>query len=599
MWRGRGTRPVYDVVRHLWNHGHDIPGAVAREDIPRIPKPHDIATNAEARALYKVKSREVYLANLASQGRRMAVASTLNIAGRMGDGPIWFPMSLDFRGRMYCDPQFYTPQGSDLAKGLVRFNRGVPLGERGLHWLKVHAANCFGVDKVSVEERVAWVDASSSKIRSVAAEPLVEKWWHEADSPVQFLAACVELAAAWSTGQAQNFVSYLPIMVDGSCNGIQHLSALSRDAQAGAFVNLLPAESPSDIYGRVAQETVSCLTFLSTSESASSSSRSGSSSSPWPVPSSSTASSSPSPTASATEPYSGGCSSSSSEPLPFPLSGSSSLTASSHPSPAASLSSSAGSTGYSVAQLARLWIEYGVDRGICKRPTMILPYGGTLQAVSQYIDEAITERFMAGKPHPFGSQRRQAVAFLAGVVWEAMGRVVEGPRDIMRWTRTVASVLSKAQQPIRWTTPSGFLVIQAYTETSSRKVKTKLGDSVLQLRLSQPTDKIDPRGQARALAPNWIHSLDAAALHLTIVSMVGQGVVDIAAVHDSYGCHAAHMDIMATTLREEFVKMYREDVLKRFVDDTSKPVGVDKVPAPPPKGSLDIEQVLLSRYFFA
>ena len=41
-------------------------------------------------------------------------------------------------------------------------------------------------------------------------------------------------------------------MQDGSCNGLQHYAALSRDAACASEVNMLPVERPQDVYSAVA-----------------------------------------------------------------------------------------------------------------------------------------------------------------------------------------------------------------------------------------------------------------------------------------------------------------------------------------------------------
>lgn len=40
----------------------------------------------------------------------------------------------------------------------------------------------------------------------------------------------------------------LPVQIDGSCNGLQHYSAIGRDKSGAENVNLINAEKPSDIY---------------------------------------------------------------------------------------------------------------------------------------------------------------------------------------------------------------------------------------------------------------------------------------------------------------------------------------------------------------
>ena len=50
------------------------------------------------------------------------------------------------------------------------------------------------------------------------------------------------------------FISRLPVSVDGTCNGLQHLSMLMRDEVGGKATNLIPGEGPQDIYQQVADE---------------------------------------------------------------------------------------------------------------------------------------------------------------------------------------------------------------------------------------------------------------------------------------------------------------------------------------------------------
>ncbi|MFH4983505.1 hypothetical protein AB6A40_010214 [Gnathostoma spinigerum] len=80
-----------------------------------------------------------------------------------------------------------------------------------------------------------------------------ERWWINSDDPWQTLAACLEIKNAIESGNPTSYVSCLPIHQDGSCNGLQHYAALGRDRQGGAEVNLLPGDSPSDVYSSVAQ----------------------------------------------------------------------------------------------------------------------------------------------------------------------------------------------------------------------------------------------------------------------------------------------------------------------------------------------------------
>ncbi len=73
-------------------------------------------------------------------------------------------------------------------------------------------------------------------------------WWAKAEEPWQCLATCMEIAEAVSDGDPRNFESSFPVHQDGSCNGLQHYAALSRDMTGGESVNLTHGPRPRDVY---------------------------------------------------------------------------------------------------------------------------------------------------------------------------------------------------------------------------------------------------------------------------------------------------------------------------------------------------------------
>ena len=165
---------------------------------------------------------------------------------------LYFPHSCDFRGRIYPLVPILNPQGNDLSKALLHYSYGVPIGEHGDRWLKIHMANSYGNDKVSLDERVKWTEDNEVAILMIAKDPMsMRSAWETVDSPWQYLAACFEYARYKSSGEGENFVSTLAVGLDGSCNGIQHLASVVKDEVSGKQVNLVPSDKPSDVYQQV------------------------------------------------------------------------------------------------------------------------------------------------------------------------------------------------------------------------------------------------------------------------------------------------------------------------------------------------------------
>lgn len=197
--------------------------------------------------------------DIRTASRHAAAQTTLGLAWDYAEfDRIYFPHMLDFRGRVYPIPTHLQPQGADLAKGLLEFAEGREITEEngGAWWLAIQLASVWGNDKWDFDKRIAWVEKNEAMWRSIAADPLADKRWavsegpHKVDKPFAALAAIFEWVAFLDHGFG--FVSHLPVAVDGTCNGIQHLSAMTRDEVAGRLVNLCPSEDPADIYQTVA-----------------------------------------------------------------------------------------------------------------------------------------------------------------------------------------------------------------------------------------------------------------------------------------------------------------------------------------------------------
>jgi DNA-directed RNA polymerase, mitochondrial len=67
---------------------------------------------------------------------------------------------------------------------------------------------------------------------------------------------CKEIIKAVDSGDPENFLSGLPIHMDGSCNGLQHYAALGKDEEGGRQVNLIQSPQPQDVYTGVCQRVI-------------------------------------------------------------------------------------------------------------------------------------------------------------------------------------------------------------------------------------------------------------------------------------------------------------------------------------------------------
>jgi DNA-directed RNA polymerase, mitochondrial len=135
-----------------------------------------------------------------------------------------------------------------------------------------------------------------------------------------------------------------------------------------------------------------------------------------------------------------------------------------------------------------------------------------------------------------------------------------------------------------------------YLETRQTVVRTPF--QRLTIRLVDDQDKrINQNKQYRGLPPNWVHSLDACHMMGTTLRMKDYGLT-MAEVHDEFSTHACDVPQLQTCLRQEFVEMHSRDLLTEFKVEVEKQLEVE-LPAPPTRGSLDINQIMHSTYFFS
>lgn len=484
----------------------------------------------------------------------------------------YMPHQVDFRGRVYAVTQGgINPQGPDYIKAMLQFDVGMELGDRGWYWLRWHTANVWGEDKAAHADRVKWTDANIEMIRMVASDPLQYREWEGADKPFQFLACCFEIDEALKTeGGPTKYESRMPIALDGSCSGLQHLGMATRCETTGRAVNLLAGDKPSDIYQIVADKVADYLDQVVSGE------------------------------------------------LPVKKEG--------WQEQAAKWIS--WSAAWKNGKLSRSITK----RSVMTYPYGSAEYGFGDQLLDDILNPAYGEA--QKKAYTLGikiedvipwtdeAELNTAARFLARLIYKAVVETVVVPAQVMEELKKLASLINKAGTDVWWTTPLGFRVEQRYRDEKTGRLDSvvkglsfydpthgegkKDGEGKkaprMQVSFKYKTDKLDKNKQRDAIAPNVVHSLDATHLMMTVCACMKEGIKHFALIHDSFGTHAANTDQMFRIVREQMVELYKADPLGRIIDDLKgqiKKGDLKNLPTPHSKGQLNIEEILESQYAFA
>jgi len=246
----RINRDILDVANFCMERRITVGKFRAEEPTPPPPKPDpwETASEEDQRA-YRQARTQIEDNNSALAQKNYRTTEALYVANKYVDETFWVPWSFDFRGRLYPIPTSLSPQGTDFDKSLIYFQEEGPVDD---WWLAFQVATTYGLDKAPMNERLDWVSLNNDLISRIATDPcstIAE--WSKAEEPWCFLAAAIEFHKCVITKEKST--SGLPVSVDATCSGLQHLSALALDRTAAEMVNVVPTEKPSDGYAIVAQ----------------------------------------------------------------------------------------------------------------------------------------------------------------------------------------------------------------------------------------------------------------------------------------------------------------------------------------------------------
>ncbi|KAG9299736.1 hypothetical protein G9A89_013096 [Geosiphon pyriformis] len=535
------NKAIYKLVLEIWNSGEPLAGIPpATVEIPQPPQPKDFKTNAKARMEWLVACQAARQKVLNNHSERCAVNYKVQIAGAFLDDAIYFPHSLDFRGRAYAIPPHFNHLGDDLCRGLLVFKEAKPLGPEGYRWLKIHLANLCGVDKISLEDRERFVEENMDDVIDSAENPLKgRKWWLKAEDPWQCLAVCIDIAAASKCEDPTKYESRIPVHQDGTCNGLQHYAALGGDSEGAKQVNLDSSEiddKPADIYTGVAERVTAMI-----QEDANKG------------------------------------------------------------DPLAQLAVNL--VNRKVVKQTVMTNVYGVtyvgariqianrlrDRHdmseedvqklssyITKKVFSCLSemfHGARkiqdwLHECAKKISKSIPREVVYGPPTGFEDVGEPGQSKTARKSLNQSQKMSDSQIDendqIFKQSKIILSPsqASKNQMTaVVWTTPLNLPIVQPYRKLPRRPIRTNLQNIIIEDPNSlSPVNSIK---QAAAFPPNFIHSLDATHMLLSAIACENARIT-FASVHDSYWTHACDVPTLNKILREQFVRLHSKPIMENL-----------------------------------
>ena len=488
-------------------------------------------------------------------------------------------LSVDYRGRFYYDEPFFGFQGSDLQRGVFMFAEGKLLRPEDTFWLAVHTASSYNqsysideipswcsadyhsflkdeglesisVDKMVLEDRATWTKQNIDWILQLGKDT---EFVQTAEKRVAFLACCVE----WHDYSVceGDYYSHLPIPIDGSNNGWQHLGAISKDPETGELVGLVPIDIQKDFYVQTAKELINHTTderLLEILEAMPMKHiRKGISK-----------------RGSMTRAYSAGA-------------------------------KKIADNMYFDCKVEDFHEDYGITEEDCNKFARLLIQAintvcpGPLQTMAYFQSLAAFEIGKRGVDPDLVTRRKELVR-LQDPTHEELEELNDICKTLEEQNEQI--IYGNGEDRLTWTTPSGFSV--EYTNWIMNNYRcrgTISGYRQINHVVHMPSDKPDIRGFMCGISPNFIHSMDAS--HMALV--INNWDHTFGAVHDSFSTHACNVEALLSLTKEKFIDMYDVDNFYSYIEDqliTNKEnLDVEQ----PERGSLKIREIHNSDYFFA
>jgi DNA-directed RNA polymerase len=256
--------------------------------------------------------------------------------------------------------------------------------------------------------------------------------------------------------------------------------------------------------------------------------------------------------------------------------------------------------GEVAARHAVFWLDFGVDRSLCKGPVMTSLYGATHQSLIDGLVAAVEERKGQADLWRLQGQVLAPVRFMAGVIRQALQIEIAPCLALQDWLRGVSRAVVSAQKPIEWTSPMGWPV-----RLAAELEDTVASGTVLSARPRQRSRRaggrageLSARATNRGITANAIHSFDAAFCHAIVSRAVAHGA-EILTNHDCFAVVPEQAQWLHSELHRELGEMFKTNWLEVVAGEIARRAGVRSLPPLPKMGELCPGQVGSNPYAFS
>ena len=203
------------------------------------------------------------------------------------------------------------------------------------------------------------------------------------------------------------------------------------------------------------------------------------------------------------------------------------------------------------------WNKYA--RKLSKRNSMTFSYSGTKWGFGQQQWE---DRHSYGK---LGSNlTRNDCRIIGNSMYDVCVENIRGGAEIMKWLRDGVDFKTEGSV-ISWTLPDGFVAFQIADQLRRQDVVGMIGDTRVRLAFWKETGKPKKSKHKNAIAPNWVHSIDAYLLRCIVNSMPEDA--PISTVHDQFCTTSNYVGTLQLVAKDAYKKIASIEEAERMAEE--------------------------------
>mgnify|MGYP005816020199 CR=1 FL=1 len=228
----------------------------------------------------------------------------------------------------------------------------------------------------------------------------------------------------------------------------------------------------------------------------------------------------------------------------------------------------------------------GRGRNDVKRPVMCIPYGISKKGmVNSLLEEGIC------------STRPEAIT-LADEIWTSCEGFMGSIMTVMKFLKSAGRRLAEVGVRPSWTIPAtGFRVILPYARDTHRITVLNAKGDLIKCQMGLGTlSQVDVNQIVSGMAPNFVHSYDAALVHL----VCSRWTNPIWVVHDCFGTLPHLVAALKALIHDCFIELYGVDaVMHARHEFFAQGNGKVSIPMAPVRRPFDLEATRDAEYAYS